>query len=66
MHSDKHVHTPYCLHGSSDAMENYVKVAIEAGLESLHLQSTLLYRWKIRFWTRTVRCDLKMSTFLSD
>ena len=35
MHSDRHVHTPYCLHGSSDAMENYVKVAIEAGLESL-------------------------------
>ena len=35
MLSDRHVHTPYCLHGSSDAMENYVKVAIEAGLESL-------------------------------
>ena len=34
MLSDRHVHTPYCLHGSSDAMENYVKVAIEAGLES--------------------------------
>lgn len=35
MHSDRHVHTPYCLHGSSDALENYVKVAIEAGLDSL-------------------------------
>jgi len=35
MLSDRHVHTPYCLHGSSDALENYVKVAIEAGLESI-------------------------------
>jgi len=35
MLSDRHVHTPFCLHGSSDALENYVKFAIQSGLEEI-------------------------------
>jgi histidinol-phosphatase (PHP family) len=32
---DKHVHTQFCPHGSDASMEQYVKVAIEKGIEEL-------------------------------
>jgi len=32
MIKDTHVHTPYCPHGSTDLMEQYVKKAIEKGI----------------------------------
>lgn len=35
MFTDRHVHTPFCLHGSSDALENYVKFAIQSGLDGI-------------------------------
>ncbi|WP_208559336.1 histidinol-phosphatase HisJ [Marinilactibacillus kalidii] len=33
--SDSHVHTQYCPHGTKHKMEQYVKVAIEKGLEAI-------------------------------
>lgn len=35
MKIDAHVHTQYCPHGSNDKMEQYVKKAIEIGLEEI-------------------------------
>lgn len=35
MHSDNHIHTHYCPHGSDYNMENYVKSAISKGLKRM-------------------------------
>lgn len=32
---DGHIHSPYCPHGSKDALEDYVKRALEIGLEEI-------------------------------
>ena len=32
---DGHIHSPYCPHGSKDALEDYVKRAIEIGLDEI-------------------------------
>lgn len=32
---DKHIHTPFCPHGSNKSMEQYVKKAIEKGIEEI-------------------------------
>ena len=32
---DGHIHSPYCQHGSKDALEDYVKRAIEIGLDEI-------------------------------
>lgn len=35
MKADRHIHSPFCPHGSKDSMENYVKAAIRSGLDSI-------------------------------
>lgn len=35
MKQDKHIHTPYCPHGSTDALEGYIEKAITAGFTEI-------------------------------
>lgn len=35
MKQDKHIHTPFCPHGSTDALEGYIEKAIAAGFQEI-------------------------------
>ena len=35
MRQDKHIHTPFCPHGSTDALEGYIEKAIASGFEEI-------------------------------
>ena len=35
MKQDKHIHTPYCPHGSTDALAGYIEKAITAGFTEI-------------------------------
>lgn len=52
---DAHIHTPFCPHGSKDALKQYVEKALERGFTSItfteHAPSLRLFRTLHRFET---------------
>ncbi len=54
---DAHIHTPFCPHGSKDALKEYVEKALERGFDSITFteHAPFLRHFKIPYRFRTAR-----------